>query len=135
MKYLFLIRGLPGSGKTTKAGTLGVYCVAADDFMVDAEGNYDFRPDRLRNCHDSCRVVAEYLLKCGKSVAVHNTFTQQWEVEPYLALAKRQGATVRVIDLFDAGLTDEQLAERNTHGVPAETIEKMRARWEKISVD
>jgi hypothetical protein len=33
--------------------------------------------------------------------------------------------------LFDAGLSDEQLAERNLHGVPVAQIKKMRDRWDR----
>jgi hypothetical protein len=63
-------------------------------------------------------------------VVVANTFTQRWELEPYLRMAKDIGATVVVVDVFDAGLSDEALATRNVHGVPVQSIAAMRARWE-----
>jgi hypothetical protein len=37
---------------------------------------------------------------------------------------------VVVVDVFDGGLTDEDLAARNVHGVPLAGIRAMRARWE-----
>jgi hypothetical protein len=51
-------------------------------------------------------------------------------MEPYLLMASEAGASVFILDLFDGGLTDEQLFERNDHGVPLETIQAMRSRWE-----
>ena len=44
---------------------------------------------------------------------------------PYYAIDPH----LQVIDLFDGGLTDAQLAARNIHGVPEATIAKMRARY------
>jgi len=38
---------------------------------------------------------------------------------------------VRIIDLYDGGLTNDQLAARNVHKVPVVVIARMRARWEK----
>ena len=35
-----------------------------------------------------------------------------------------------VVDLFDAGLTDAQLAQINSHGVPESQLAIMRGRWE-----
>ena len=46
-------------------------------------------------------------------------------------MAKENQTDVGIIDLFDAGMTDEELAERNTHGAPLEAIQRMRARWQK----
>ncbi|NDC88865.1 MAG: ankyrin repeat domain-containing protein, partial [Bacteroidetes bacterium] len=47
-----------------------------------------------------------------------------------VAMAERHGFRVVVIDVFDGGMTDEQLAARNRHGVPVEAIAGMRKRWE-----
>jgi hypothetical protein len=61
---------------------------------------------------------------------VANTFTQRWEMEPYLRMASQYGARIVVIDAFDGGMTDEELAVKNIHGVPVEGIRAMRNRWE-----
>ena len=61
---------------------------------------------------------------------VHNTFTQGWEATPYVEMARKAGAEVKVVDLFDGGLDDAALAVRNVHGVPLASIAAMRARWD-----
>ena len=63
-------------------------------------------------------------LEAGCSVVVANTFTRRWEMEPYLRAAKRRGVSVRIVEATGSW--------PNVHGVPAEAIERMRARWESI---
>lgn len=137
MKYennaadVILVRGLPGAGKTTLAMSLDrPVCVAADDwFMVD--GEYRFDPKGLGDAHAWCQDQALQGMEAGLPVVVHNTFTQRWEMEFYLAAAARLNLTVKVLSVFDGDCSDEELAERNTHGVPLNAIRAMRGRWEE----
>ena len=131
---LRLYRGLPGSGKSTAAdGALlpkSRRSIAADDFFM-RKGKYEFDPSKIAEAHAECQERCKMLLSHGgEDVSVANTFTQRWELQPYLEMAECLGVRVVVLDLFDGGLSDEELAERNTHGVPVEAIAGMRARYE-----
>ena len=53
---------------------------------------------------------------------VANTFTRRWEMQPYMDAAKRCRVPVRVIEARGKWA--------NSHGVPADAIERMRARWD-----
>jgi predicted kinase len=128
---LFLIRGLPGSGKTSLAEKLSMPVFSADDFFYQlGGGSYSYDPSRIREAHESCQSRTLEALKSGKGAVVANTFAKRWELEPYLAMAKQLGVKITVVDLYDGGLTDEELAARNLHDVPAIKIALMRSGWE-----
>jgi len=131
MTVLRLIRGLPGSGKSTLAETLPGIVLSADDFMVDKDDNYCFDPRKLGQVHNECLTSTIMLLSGGHSVCVANTFTELWEMRPYIAIATALDVELEITDLYDGELSDEQLAHRNIHGVPISTIRAMRKRYQK----
>ena len=134
MPICYIIRGLPGAGKTTHAKSLGIPVVSADDFFTRPDGSYDFDPSFISDAHGYCRRQAAALLNAGHDIAIANTFSRGWEVRGYtehLVLIVECDIEFRFIDLFDAGLSDEALAARCVHGVPVEKIAAMRARWER----
>lgn len=127
MANLYIIRGVPGSGKTTLAkkmndyGMIGVY-FEADMFMIDDSGNYKFDQSKLSFCHDLCQRCVNDALEAGYDVAVSNTFTRKWEMNPYIDMAEKHGALATVIVCQgDYG---------NTHGVPDDKVHAMRDRFE-----
>ena len=130
---LYLFRGLPGAGKSTLCKMLpSLPRFEADDFFIGPDGVYRFDPTQLYAAHMQCQRRTEKALAAGQSVIVSNTFTMHKELKDYFGMAYGHGATVVVVNLFDAGLTDEQLAARNAHGVPVEAIARMRARWANV---
>lgn len=123
---LVLIRGLPGSGKTTMAKKYAeagyVHCEADQYFEVG--GEYRFDAGQLHTAHADCLRRTIAAMDAGCPAVVANTFTRRWEMEPYLKAAKKRGVRVRIIECIGNW--------PNVHGVPAEAIERMRARWESV---
>lgn len=132
MLALFIIRGLPGTGKSTLARILAPDAnFAADDFFYDADGVYNFDPSKLGEAHNQCARNVKNALLAGTSVAVANTFSRRWEYEPYINMAKKFGVRYYVIDLFDNDTPIDALFERNLHGVPRHVFKNMYDRWER----
>ncbi len=126
-KELILVRGLPGSGKSTYARQLTSSNFAADDFF-EARGEFD--GSLLGVAHERCQRLVEAALSADISlVAVHNTFISLTETQPYLDMAQAHGYTVRVVRVC-SGLSPDQLSARNVHGVPVKTIRRMAERLE-----
>lgn len=133
MAHLYIIRGLPGSGKTTFAKRLLLHKVVAgiceaDTFFMREGGTYVFDPTRIKEAHEWCRKQVFGLLKTpghddSVNVAVSNTFTTIWEMQPYIDYCQHHGHTFTVITC--------EGHYGNVQGVSDATIEKMRKRWEK----
>jgi predicted kinase len=126
MPHLVIIRGLPGSGKSTLAKHYKVsgYSHFETDMYFMQGGKYMFDPKLLPRAHKWCQSMVRAALEKGEDVVVSNTFTQKWEVAPYLKIAEDIGARVEI------KTTTGQF--QSVHGVPTAAIERMRARWEEF---
>ena len=132
MRRLIVLRGLPGAGKSTwvRQHAAGAVVCSADHFFETPSG-YAFDETRLGAAHAACASAAiEAMARGAARVVVDNTHSRRWEWQVLAAAAAALRYDLEIVDLFDAGLDDAELARRNTHGVTADTIAAMRVRWE-----
>ena len=129
---IYLIRGLPGAGKSTISHRLAPVVCEADQYMM-VDGVYQFAVEKLAAAHADCQARTAAAIAHG-DVAVANTFTMKWEIEPYFKIACEADARVVIVDVYDGGCDNATLAKRNAHGVSEEAIARMRDRYESISV-
>lgn len=125
MAKLTLIRGLPGSGKSSLAKQLaigGAIIVEADMWFRQANGKHLFNPDALQEAHRWCKDTARIFLWNKHDVIVSNTSTRARFVANYRDLAEVCGAEFEVIRCCGTFI--------NQHDVPQERIERMREAFE-----
>jgi len=137
-KTLFLLRGLPGAGKTTVGNLLsehGKYpVISADMYFEDLEGNYNFNINEVKDAHKWCRKCVIVMMQNEildlpsdydyNKIFVANTFTEEWEMEEYFKLAEIYDYQVVTM------IIENRHGSKNIHNVPDETIEKMRNRFQ-----
>ena len=121
---LVLVRGLPGSDKSTYAKSyfVGHIHLEADMYFIQSDGSYDWTADRLGKAHNWCFETAKIMLNNGYDVVVSNTFTTLKELNPYIELANQNDIQYAVFRM-----TSEY---NSIHNVPQIVIEKMRIRFE-----
>ena len=132
-KKLYIVRGVPGSGKSTFAlnlvGSDFLVCEADKYFIQD--GEYKFDGSKLKEAHESCRNTVETYMKDSlvndqfyREIAVSNTFTQEWEMQPYFDLANQYGYMVFTI------IVENRHGGTNQHGCPEDRVQAMRDRFD-----
>jgi predicted kinase len=128
-KLLVICRGIPGSGKSSFAKTLGGIHIEADQYFVDGDGNYNFDGSKIKLAHEYCRSQTEAWMKTDGTqvnvdkIVVSNTFTQFWEMEPYFELAEKYGYKTFSI------VVENRHGGVNQHNVPEEKVEQMKNRF------
>jgi len=101
-KNLYLLRGIPGAGKSTLAKQLGCTHFETDTFFM-VDGEYKFDPSKLRDAHKWC---------------------QAWEMEAYMELAKSWNYRVFSI------IVENRHDGVNQHSVPEDKLQVMKDRFE-----
>ena len=114
---LYLVRGLPGSGKTSFARALGIEFVEADQYF-ERIGKYE--NSLLSAAHDDCYCRAKAVLKDGSDVIVSNSSTSEPEVTRYVILAKKMEAR------FVSIIVENRHSGTSIHNVPPKVVEDMR---------
>ena len=129
---LILLRGLPGSGKTTLGevilhSTQGSKpdVISADNYFIDDKGNYNFDSTKLKEAHNNCQqICAERMRLEFSKVVVANTFTEEWEMKPYFDMAERYKYRIHTI------IVENRHGSKNIHGVPDEKLQQMKDRFQ-----
>jgi predicted kinase len=129
MKTLYIVRGLPGSGKSTFAKTLGGTRFETDNFFM-VDGEYKFDGSKIKEAHNWCQnsvnsaMILNNTAGLNETIVVSNTFTQEWEMKPYYDMAETYGYKVFSI------IIENRHGGVNEHSVPDEVLTKMRERFE-----
>lgn len=130
MKNLYLLRGLPGSGKSTLAKQLGGSHFETDKYFIGENGEYKFDGSKLKEAHQWCQdsvanaMVLNHTTGENETIVISNTFTQEWEMEPYMDMAKNWGYKIFTI------IVENRHGGVNQHGVPYEKLQQMNDRFE-----
>lgn len=134
-KKLIIMRGLPGSGKTTRAkelkGRNGVI-LSSDDYFTE-DGVYKFVPAKLKDSHLWNIERAIDSMKTGLTpVIIDNVNGKNWEPKKYAEAAVEYGYFVSFEEPRTEWRYDPvECSKRDTHGVPIHIIERMYNDWEK----
>jgi predicted kinase len=128
---IIILQGVPGSGKSTFARHLRKLIdrsiiVSADYFFI-RDGVYQFDASLLGQAHRQCLRLAGEAVSWGLTVIVDNTNIRAWEAKPYVLLGQ----------VFEVPIEFARCdgAWPNTHGVPQERVDAMRANLETLSVE
>jgi predicted kinase len=121
-----ILRGIPGSGKSTVADKLAHYgarVCSADSYFIGDDGVYRFNPANIGAAHGSCFAKAVREMQSGRGcIVIDNTNITAVEIAPYVLAAQAFGHTVEIVNVTCAvGIADA----RGVHGVPTDVVHAM----------
>lgn len=129
---LILLRGLPGSGKTTLATLLSENdkypFFSVDDFFTNREnGEYKFAFDKNHLAYKQCEQNTLAKMKEGaEKIFVHNTFTLEWEMQPYFEMASANNFRVFVVTM------ENRHKGASVHDISNEQLKKMAEKYKVV---
>lgn len=143
---LIIMRGIPGSGKSTIAKKLvGGGIIHSTDEVIESKGDYnqffeemkstgDFKA--LSRAHSENNKNARASIDAGISpVIIDNTNIKASEPKSIVEYALRSGYdddNIEIVDIGTRNLAAKELFERNTHGVPLDKIGAMIQSYKSV---
>jgi predicted kinase len=139
-KILYLMQGIPGSGKSSMAAMIAkqtdgmIY--STDDLWYDEKGKYNFDATRLGEMHRlNQRLVSEAMVDGTASIIVDNTNLTAAAIEPYVVLAQIHEYTIQVVRVeCDLAVAVARNAMRpEDRRVPEPTLRNMAVKMANLS--
>lgn len=143
MSKLIIVRGLPGSGKTTRAREIaaqtGAILIEPDALMIE-NGVYRYTQERYREALWRCEVILEQLSLGDAIDSPRGVESDSLLADIIYADVLPRRADVRriislldipyVVEVIDCIITPEESLKRNRHNVRLEDIKRMAEDWE-----
>ena len=132
---MVVLRGLPGSGKSSLArilaGNSDNITVCSADQYFETKNGYEFSKDDLGKAHEFCYDRCREALESNRSAIVDNTNSRLSEYQKYLDLADEFDVEYQIIEVVCRDREQGRIfSERTTHMVPHRVIIQMMSRWE-----
>lgn len=124
---LHLIRGLPGSGKTTFARSEtfgGMLLIERDQFWLTADGKYKFRENDYQKAIDYQAHMVEEALKMHVNTVVTGVFMHEKSVKEYIDLAAKYQSAIMIWRCTGKFHTE--------HAVPEDKLKWMADNFEEL---
>lgn len=126
-KSLVILRGVPGSGKSTFAnliagGDESIICCADDFFMHD--GKYEWAREKLGQAHKECFEKCQGLLERSVPlVVVANTNVKESDFNQYIELGEKYGYTIFSV------IVENRHGNNNVHNVSQDVVNAMKRKF------
>lgn len=147
-RALVIMSALPGSGKTTLAKAIQPVAVkrfSSDDFFYrySRGGEYNYDANLIGEAHRSCAwsLMMAFGVNQRGPLVVHNTSTCDWEISPYVLMAKAMHWKPLVLTIH-ADIAACMV--RQKHGVPETTMQimaqnmakpdRVKLHWEHVEI-
>jgi len=133
-RKLFILRGLPGSGKSEKAKQLvGNGVIHSTDNFFIRDGKYVFDSDNIGRFHCLNLMNSIRSMQRGVSpIIIDNTNIVSSHCSGYVDQGKLYGYEIIIVEPDTPwAFNVEELVKRNTHDTPRETIVEMLEQYEK----
>lgn len=126
-RTLIIIRGLPGSGKSTFAKMMsnGHSVFSIDDYFTNEKGEYHFIHTENHKAYKQCEENVRVAMKDGEEkIFLDNVFSLAWEIEPYFKMASEFNYTVHVVTV------EKYHDGKNIHQISEKQIAKMGEKYQ-----
>ena len=121
---LYIVRGLPGSGKSTFAHSkrFAGALVLENDMYHIRDGVYVYQKENMPDAINWCMTACRYALLHHMDCVVSNTFTKCLYIRQYADLANYMNTQYKVFKCVGHW--------NNVHNVPSPVLDAMNKQWE-----
>ena len=136
-KVVFIMRGLPGSGKSFLAKQIAqrykcshIVC-SADHYFMLQDGEYSHEQTKLGEAHKYCQETCKKAMAIEKKhVVIDNCNIQRFEIQAYFSLAKANNYLTLIVEPKTSWKFDvKALAANNKHGCSPDYIERNKSQY------